>query len=247
MTSININIEQLKNTLSSVELSISSLGNEIPSLKTTLDRCLSDISVQQSNNHEISSKIENVSKSIESFADAINSFKGRINNVISKNQSLSRDITNQNKLVKKIMPRTAKQSLEIKKLGSSLKKSQNEVKNLRNLLNRKLSLIKRADDKLESTIKQQRKRIVELNKKLDVKKSVGKQVIKKSARATIKGKTAPKKASPKKSLPRISVKRRRAQDKTIITVKTPGKTLVEAVTPTKKKTVGVFREKNPLI
>lgn len=255
VSGINTNIDQLKNTLASVELSISSLGGEMLSLKTSLDKCISDVSMQQMGNLNLMAKIDIVSKSIGEMVDNISTFRNKIENILSKNSGLSRQIDSQGNSIKKLLPKSSKQSLEIRKLNSALKKSQQDIKKLRKLMDRKLKTAKRADKEIESTVKSQRKRIVQLNKKVDSKKPVGKRVIKKIVAKTVKKKITVKKPrktfkkSPKKTakkMPKISVKRRRSQGKTIVTVKTPDRTLVEAVTPSKGGNVKVVRGRNPL-
>ena len=71
ITAINVNVEQLKNTLSSVESGISNIGSEISNLKNALDKCSSDINLQQISSLNVISKIDSINKSIGNAADAI--------------------------------------------------------------------------------------------------------------------------------------------------------------------------------
>ncbi len=132
--------------------------------------------------------------------------------------------------------------LDIKKLNSAFKNSQKDIKTLKNIFNRSLVTAKKANLNIESTIKKQRERIVELNQKIDAKK-----ITRKTARPAkiITKKASAKKTPPKKS-PKLIIRKRKSQDKTIITVKTPNKTLVEAVTPSKGGKVQVVKGKNTM-
>lgn len=236
ISAINLSVEQLKNTLSAVEAALANLGTDIISTNGALDKCLSDISLQQINSLNINSKIDSVNKSVDAAAKAINSFSGRINGIAVQNQLFSKKINSQDDSIKKI---SSKNSSDIKKLTSALKNSQKEIVMLRSIFNRSLVAAKKANLSLESTLKKQRDRIVELNQKIDGKKAISKKITKPA-------KLAAKKLSPKK-IPKINVRKRKLQGKTIITVKTPNKTLVEAITPSKGGNVKVVRGRNPLI
>ncbi len=74
ISAISLSIEQLKNTLSMVEAALANLGTDIVSIKGALDKCMSDISLQQINSLNINLKIDNVDKSIDGAVDTINSF-----------------------------------------------------------------------------------------------------------------------------------------------------------------------------
>lgn len=246
ISSINNSMEHLKIHVSSVESRILVIDNEVLNLRKLLDKCISDLSMQQMGNLSLMTKIDSVSKSIGEMADNIGSFRNKVDNILSKNSGLSRQINSQNNSIKKLLPKSSKQSLEIRKLNSALKKSQQDIKKLRNLMDRKLKTAKRADKEIESTVKSQRKRIAQLNKKVDSKKPVGKRVIRKIVAKTVKKKIIVKKYPKKISkTSKINVRKRRSQGKTIVTVKTPNRTLVQAVT--KGENVRVVRGRNPLI
>ena len=90
------------------------------------------------------------------------------------------DISEQNRILKILIPRSKSHSLKIRHLNSKLKKSQEEIKKLRNFINRKLRTAKRADLELELKIKSQRMRIIKLNKKIEDNKGIRIKRVKKN-------------------------------------------------------------------
>ena len=190
ISSINLNIEHIKNVLASIESRISGIENDASSLRVSIEKCSSDINLQKNNSLILWSRIENIDKSIGSAVATVYSFKDKIDGIISKNQQMSSSISKNNESIKNISLRLSKQSLATRKLNSALRLSQKENQKLKNLLNKKLKTVKRADSELEKRLKSQKARIVKLNRKIE-----GKKVARRTSRLSIgkvKKKTAPK-------------------------------------------------------
>lgn len=166
ISSININIEHIRNMLSSMESRVSTLGNEVSSMHKALDKCSADINMQQNNNLNIQSRIEDINKSISSAVAKVSSFKDNINNIIFKNQKISKRVTANNNLAKKLLSKSKTQSLKNIQLNSAIRNSQEEIKKIKNFLNRKLRTVKKRDLELEARIKKQRRNILALSKKI---------------------------------------------------------------------------------
>ena len=253
VSGILANIEHIRKVLASLDMRISALDNEMALLRSIADRFSSDISMQQSNSQNMVSEIESVKKSLANSAKAIGLSEDKTEDALFKNQALSRKIISQEKLIKGLLSGSKLQYSAGRKLSSELRIYKGDISKIKNLLNRKLSTVKKKDSELEAKIKSQRGTIASLNRKIEGKKAARKPSAIKSAKKKIAPKkAAPKKILSKKTLPKrkpskISVIKRKVQDKTVITVKTPGKTLIEAVTPGKKEIVKVIRGKNPLI
>ena len=96
-----------------------------------------------------------------------------------------------------------------RKLNSAIRQFQDEIGKLKNIFKRKLRAVKRSDLELEARIKSQKRRIFQLNRKIERKK-----VMRKAAKKTVTRKITPK--------------------KTITKTITPKKIVTKTVTPTKK-------------
>lgn len=165
---VNINAERTRNILSSIESRISAFDDVLLDLRKSLDKFSADINIHQNNSLNVQSKVEYISKSIVDAVAVVNSLKNRINKLISKNQRISKNISSHSKSIKKLLLRSKSQTLKNRQLGSALSNSQEEIKNLKNFLNRKLRTVKRRDLELETRLKKQRRTILTLNKKIKV-------------------------------------------------------------------------------
>lgn len=187
ISSINTNIEHIKNTLASMELKISTFDNE----HIVLDRF-------QKNIEDFESKIDIINKSFEETKTGLNSLKEDIDNIMPENQDISSGLSKNSRSINKILSRIKTQTAKNRKLGSSVRKSQEEIdrlkkkvlkmsrfgtalresqegiKKLRNLLNRRLGTVKKTETELETKLKSQRKRSIQLNKKIELEKSAKK-------------------------------------------------------------------------
>lgn len=229
-------INTIKNSLSSLEFKLSAIETEGSSLRSAIEKCNSDINLQQNSNLNIQSRIENVNQSMGVIAETIDLIKKKTSISSTQNRSLSKKITAQNRLMKKLVPRSKKQALQISKLSSSLRKSQDDVKKLRNLLIRKLRTSNKRDLELEIRLKRQRRAMISLNRKIEIRKMRSKT----SGRRPRKVIT--KIITPKKTITTIKTPRR-----TITKKVTPRKTVVKEVTANKEKVYEVIKEKNSLI
>ena len=196
VSNIMINMEHIKNMLLTLESKASLMDSNSADLKNTIDKYLFDI--------------EGISKSTEQTSDAVGNFNNVIKKITYQNKSMSKEITRNNKSIKKLLPRFKRQSVDLRKLASALKQSQNEIRKLKNLLSSKLRTAKRGNLELEARITSQKKRILQLNRKIENKKMMRK--------------------APKRTIRRVTPR------KTITKTITPKKTITKTVTP-KTKTI----------
>jgi len=118
-----------------------------------------------------------------------------------------------------------------------------EIRKIKNLVNRKLRSVKRADGELEARLKSQKRRMQQLNRKIDTiasKKIISRRAARKTSRSATK--TITKRITPKKTITTIKTPKRKIT-KTV----TKNKTVTKKETPKTKKVYEVIREKNPLI
>ena len=213
ISGINAALEHIKNSISSLDSKLASVDIEAGNLKRFVEKCASDIGIQENYNLSIQSKIDVVNKLISETVSTLGSFKSSINDVLgkilSRNQQTSNKISSYDKSIKKLFVNSKKQSLRNKQLTSSLKQNQEESKKLRNLLNKKLKTYQRKENEIESKIKHQRKLISLLNNKIE-----GKKWVRKIVKRTITKKITPR--------------------KTVTKTVTPKKTVTETVTPKRK-------------
>ena len=78
VSSLNANVENIKNMLVHADSRISALETEAYNLKSLIDKCLYNIDAQNSNSLNIVSKIENAGKSLGNLVETISSFKNKI-------------------------------------------------------------------------------------------------------------------------------------------------------------------------
>ena len=258
-SNIQVNMVNLRTMLAASESRFYELTNKISDLTAALERCLSDVAMQKSKDLIISSTIEDVNNSmtemnnqLESFQDTISKriapFAGRLKTFSSESRKMSKKVTANSNLLKKLLPSSKLQSAKTRKISSALAESQEEIRKAKNLINRRLRTANRANEELEKKIKSQRKRIVQLNKKIEL--SSGKKASRRAARRTAR-KTAAKKPARKVITRKITPK------KTVTIIKTPkrkitktvtkNKTITKKETPKTKQVYEVIKEKNPLI
>ena len=137
ISGININIENMKSMLTSTELRISALDNKVTVLRKELDKCLSDINVQQNNYLNIYSKIEYISKSISSIVTAMTSLKNSISKIASSNKNIVKDTSSNRNSIKKLFSISKMQSLKNNQVNSELKKFKAEINKLKNSINKR--------------------------------------------------------------------------------------------------------------
>ena len=221
ISSINYNIENIKNALASIGSRISTLDNEILGLRKSVDTCVLDISIQQNNSLNMQSRMNGIGKSMSGAMETLTSIKDRINTVFNQNKSISKTMTGYGTLIKSLTSKANAQSINSKKLSTQIRKYEQEIKKVKNLINNKIKTVKNADLELDRKIISQRKRIAQLNRKIESKKAV-KRIRRKA----------------KKMMPR----------KKVTTIKTPKKTVIKTETPRKKKIVEVFNQgRKPLL
>ncbi len=224
IVSIDASLGNLKNSLLSIVQKVSAIENELLGLSGAVSRHSTELNIQQDNDANIILRIENSIKAIDGAVDQINSFKGRLNILGSKNVQLAQSLARYGKIMNVLLPRIKKQSINARKTSSDVRKTEKEIKKIKNLMGRNVKSSKRRENELRKTIVNQRKRIAQLNRKIESKK-------------VIRVKSA-KKTTKRKILPR----------KRITTIKTPKRTITKTVTPKREKIVEIIRQgSKPLI
>ncbi|MBI3034992.1 hypothetical protein HYY71_01600 [Candidatus Woesearchaeota archaeon] len=210
ISKINIALENLRNTLIGFETKLAALDSHASALSASIGKCSSDIRLQQSNSLSLWSKLDNTNKSAVSAVSAASLLKDRISGLDSKNKAEISRINSHSSLIKKLAAELKSQSMKNKKLNSELKSAGEETNKLRKFINVQLRILKRRSSKAEARAKKKPKLFSSLKK------------------------TAKKKGViAKRKSPKARARKNMRQGKTIITVKTPQKTIVEAVTPTR--------------
>src|SRR3989338_6936487 len=239
ISNLHIHLENLKITLASIESKSSPLNDRIAELGAAVDRCAEDISMQKSKDMVITSTVEDINNSIGEinsrldssrnlFANNVNSLGLKLKSLGAQNRKMSKKLTFSSNSVKKLLPRSRSQSLKIRKLNSALRKSQDQIVKIKNLLNRRLKTVKRANLELEARLKSQRRRIAQLNRKIEGE--APRKPARKAAAGSKAKKTVTKKVTHKKTVTKTVTPK-----KTVTTIKTPKRTIKRTVT--RKKTI----------
>jgi len=260
ISNINMNLVSLRTMLASVEGRISDFSGKIQKLNEALDKCGSDIALQRSNEVVVTSTINDINSSISEISENLKSYEttlsGRLgafektlDDFASDNRIVSQKVTSNTNSLNKIIPSSRSQSVQIKRTGSALKESQNNLRKVRNLIGKNLRSIKRADAEFEAKLRSQRKRMAQLNRKIEL--NAGRKVSARrvSGRTTRKTTTKPaaRKVITEKITPKKTVTTIKTPKRTITKTVTPKKTVTKKVTPKRKEVYEVIKEKNPLI
>jgi len=182
ISNLHAHFMNLKSVVTSVDSRLVAVENSLSSLRELVDKCVEDINLQRSNDLVITSTIKDANNSISEINNKLgslrstlmtrlNSFDNRLSRLVKNNRKLSKSVTLNTNSMKKLLPRTRNLSLTARKLGSGLREAKDEARKLRNLLNRKLRIVKRADLELETRLKSQRRRMAQLNNKIEGKKT----------------------------------------------------------------------------
>lgn len=182
ISNLHAHFMNLKSVVTSVDSRLVAVENSLSSLRELVDKCVEDINLQRSNDLVITSTIKDANNSISEINNKLgslrstlmtrlNSFDNRLSRLVKNNRKLSKSVTLNTNSMKKLLPRTRNLSLTARKLGSGLREAKDEARKLRNLLNRKLRTVKRADLELETRLKSQRRRMAQLNNKIEGKKT----------------------------------------------------------------------------
>lgn len=97
-------------------------------------------------------KISAIEAEFSDLKNLIDKFSGNLKNIYSENNALSKKIILQSSSIKKLLPRSAKQSLKIRHMDSELRIFQEDMKKLKIFISRKLKSMKRRDGKLNRKI-----------------------------------------------------------------------------------------------
>ena len=181
ISAISTSINNLKDLVSSIESRISVIDSEMPELRKSIEKNTAETAMQHNQSLSIQSKIEQISKSISNALDAIASVRNGVNSILSSQQRISNSISSHQKSISKIVADFKNQSLKNKQVNSSLKKTKDGIKKLKNLLHRR--------------VKSQQKKISELSARIKARKS------KKPARI-VKKKITPRKTIKKTITPK---------------------------------------------
>lgn len=219
ISNINMSLVNMRTMLASAQERISDFNSKMQALNEALGKCADGINIQKSNESAVASTIDG------------------INNTISKiNERLKSHERN-------LSSRSKSQSAKIRKMGSELRESRDGIRKVKDSISRKMTSIKRADEELEAKIRSQRRRIAQLNRKIELnsgRKASVRITPRKTARAARKVVT--RKVTPRKTVTTIKTPKR-----TIKKTVTAKKTVTEKITPKTREVYEVIREKNPLI
>ena len=260
ISNINLNLVNLRTMLASVEDRISDFSGKIQKLNDTLDKCGADISLQRSNEAVVTSTINDMNDSISEINESLklhektlsgrlSSFEERLDDFASGSKVVSQKVASNTDSLKKLLPRSKSQSIQGKKMNSALKESQDSNRKLRNLLNRKIKSANRADAEFESKLRGQRRKMSQLNRKIELsagrKVSVGRSARRTARKTTVK--TSGRKVITKKITPKKTVTTIKTPKRTVTKTVTRRKTVTRKITPKRKEVYEVIKEKNPLI
>jgi len=218
VSNINVSLVNFRTSFYSMEGRLSEFSDRLHGLRESIGKCAEDISLQKSNELVTSSTIKDMNNSFSKINERLQSFEGKLKNMLPVNKKLSKKITSINNSVNKLLPRYKSQSLKTRRLGSGLRQSNDEIKKIKNLINRKLRTLRRDNSELKSRIKSQRRRIVQLNRKIELRAGI-----------RVTRKRAVKKAPAKKI-----ITKKITPKKTVTTIKTPRRTITKTVTPKKQ-------------
>ena len=197
-------------------------------------------------NKDVKKAGSRISNSERILGKKIKNSENHVKKLSLESRSMSKNFTSKTSTLKELLPRAKSQSLITRKLNSAVRESQDDIRKVRNLINKKLRGLKNANLELEKKIGSQRARIAQLNRKIDL--SAGKVSVRRfKAKRLLAKKTTPKKTIIKKITPK----------KTVTTIKTPRRKITKTVTknkittkketPKTKEVYEVIKEKNPLI
>ena len=121
ISNIHISLTNLKNLIESMDSRISELGNGMHGLRASVDRCISDINFQKSNDLVTTSTIRDVNTSIteingklnssaNSISNRINSVEDKLGDFISNNKNLSSKFTSANNSINKLLSSSKSQA-----------------------------------------------------------------------------------------------------------------------------------------
>ena len=189
ISSINASIDHVKNSLVSIELRLSAFDNEVLSLKKYMEASISEASMQRASTLKIQSKMSEIGNTITGTTGIVNSIRDRINGIFAQIKKISKAIADHKGIIENMKSKINSQFISGRKSSAKIKNFDKEIKKLRNLVNAKIKTTKTADLELEKKISSQRRRIAQLNRKIE-----GRKILKKvSIKRKILKKIAPKK------------------------------------------------------
>lgn len=150
ISSLNASIGNLGNTLALLDSRVNILSNEASLMRAAIDE-------SRITYHNALSRIEDIRNSVDSIAATISSFKNIISKTLSKNGEMSREIAGSRNAIKKLFSISRIQSSRNKQLNSALRKSQAEIRKVKNLLNRRLTAVNRRIEGVKSARKPSRR------------------------------------------------------------------------------------------
>jgi len=181
----NLSLEQLKGTINSVGMALSSVNQSILEMKELLEKNSIELSSHKQNDLRIESKLNlfdksyndlnsefaefraSLNDSVTELSNALNSAENSIDSVRLQSNASKRRLSSSEKILKKLLPKSKTQGAKLRKVSSGLRISQEDIEKLKRFFNGKLKSVKRANLELEDKLKIQKKRIVKLNKKID--------------------------------------------------------------------------------
>jgi chromosome segregation ATPase len=179
-------------------------------------------------NSRVSLSEKNISKKLKSSDE-------KFRKSSANSRKMSKMMTYANNTVKELSPRSKAQAAKARKLGSGIKESQEDIRKLKNIITRKLRSIRRAGEETESKLKSQKRRIQQLNRKMEGA-AVGRKSSRRAAKRT--SRKTPKLASRKTARKGITARKK---------ITSAGKLSPKRKAANIKKVYEIIREKNPVI
>ena len=174
------------------------VGVDISSINTSIDSIRNFLTINESKVSVLDAKIPSLQKTMDKLSVDIDMEHNYARNIKSEIDLINRSFDS---FRDKISSGLKTESLKNKRLNSSFKKTQKDVKKNKNFLNKKLLAIKKKNIGLEKMLKNHRKTILALNRKIESKK-IKKKSVKGANKIKPKIKTT-KKVTPEKVITQI--------------------------------------------
>ncbi len=181
ISNLNNNQESLRASLSAVELRLASLDSAMSEVKSSIDKIsveqavsqakaekmAADLVLQADNNYSNSKKFGGVNKSLSDLSLKIGLLNKNVKSLSLRNTSLSKSLSAAKSAAKKSDSKARQQAAQLQKIVFEMKNSKEEARKLKSLLKRNMKTIKKADGEIDFRLNAQRKRIVQLNRKIE--------------------------------------------------------------------------------
>ena len=231
--------------ISIINSNIQLISNEISALRKEIERLSSELSSEKSihadSHSSLTSKVDDIGAS---FASGIEKNERSIKAMMPrlKNNSLAaRKMGSRLRKAEEEIEKSKKRDAKILKLKANSKEVQDSIRKIKNLLGRKLRTLNRLNAEFEAQLKSHRNRTAQLNRKIEdknlIKAPPSKKIITKkiTPKRIITKEITPKRIITKEITPKKAVTKKITPKKTVTKKVTPKRTVTKTVTP--KRTV----------